>query len=106
MGCGSSDKKAEETTPKNTNAEGAASNGDHSVRKSQIKKTSFCKGWGYTRKISIAPSEAGVCEVIYVKERQTEVIATAQKQESHCEEVYNRVKTKLADAGFHCEESE
>ena len=65
-------------------------------------KVTNCTYPGDDRVIENRFAEGGGCEVLYTKNGETKTIATAQNELDYCQEVYERVSTKLSGAGFTC----
>ena len=54
------------------------------------------------RSISNIKIEGGGCEVQYVKNGETKIVATAASDQNYCTEVANRISGNLENAGYTC----
>ncbi|MCB9083145.1 MAG: hypothetical protein H6624_02315 [Bdellovibrionaceae bacterium] len=61
-----------------------------------------CKAPGDERQLEVVKPDGGGCEVHYTKFGTDKVVANAQNDISYCEEVFNRIKNRLVEAGFEC----
>lgn len=55
------------------------------------------------RKLSYMLLEGGGCAVNYSKFEEQAQVAKAAYDMTHCQKVYDRIKTRLLDAGFDCQ---
>ncbi|MCB0386158.1 MAG: hypothetical protein KDD43_12260 [Bdellovibrionales bacterium] len=61
-----------------------------------------CKATNDERQLEVVKPDGGGCEVHYTKFGTDKVVANAQNDVSYCEEVFNRIKSRLVEAGFEC----
>jgi hypothetical protein len=100
-GCKSKDKNPDTAQPAAAAAKGAAKE----VKKASAEATSSskveCKNGGDTRVLEVRGKDKG-CETAYTKAGQENVVGSSQNGTAHCEGIMNRIKDKLAAAGFTC----
>ncbi len=63
----------------------------------------ICKTAKETRELKVITTESKGCELHYSKFGKNSVVATSKKGTQHCDDVMNRIKTKLAEAKYSCE---
>jgi hypothetical protein len=81
----------------------AASEGKEPPEKSLDSiRSVFCRSGGETRKLVSEISEKS-CEVIYERNGEKTVAASAQNDPTHCEKVVDRIRGNLEKAGFKCQ---
>lgn len=73
-----------------------------SIATSSSDQSVTCVYGDNQRVIENRKSETGGCEVAYTKDNELKIIATAQNEVDHCQEVYDRVLNKLKNADFKC----
>lgn len=62
-----------------------------------------CKNKNDIRKITNSKVKSGGCAVDYTKFSETNQVAVAKYNMDHCLTVFDRIKSKLEDAGFSCD---
>lgn len=90
------EKKVTETKKK-----GAEAAGDTTTA-GTISDAVVCKAGKDERQIGKREREGGGCEVVYTKHGDTSVIADARNDVSYCDNVVDKIKTNLTNAGFTC----
>lgn len=67
------------------------------------KMTVTCTAGKDERQISKKMTDGGGCEVSYTKHGESNVIADAKNDSSYCDNVMDKIKTNLTNAGFNCQ---
>lgn len=107
----SSTKKAETTAPaEKPAAKAAATKETKATAKSAAKETTAAEGssvsvctYGEVKREIKINQAADKCTVEYVKDGNTQEIASGASQSSFCGEIADRVKNNLTTAGYKCE---
>ena len=88
-----------------SSSKGAPKSSEAAVKIADAKteRSIDCKIDGDTRTLELVTPESGGCAVRYTKFNNTNVAARAMNDMNYCEETYDRIKSRLEDAGFSCD---
>jgi hypothetical protein len=107
--CASYKKSDEATTAKNpapakaeTKAEAPAKSAPAAKPATTSAGAVVCKSKADERQLEVVKPQGGGCEVHYTKFGTDTIVANAQNDNSYCEEVLGRIKTRLTESGFEC----
>lgn len=109
VSCKSKDKAPEAAAPaasKTEAAKTAAKDAAKDAKKAVTDATSSstkveCKLKAETRTLEVRGKDKG-CETAYTKGGQENVVGSSQNGTAHCEGIMNKIKDKLAAAGYTC----
>jgi hypothetical protein len=103
VGCSSSQKS---TASDKAAAEVKAAEQKVEEKKAEVKKemaeAGSCVNGSDKRSLEISKTEKGGCELLYNKNGAANKIAEQASGTKHCEEVKERIESKLKSAGFSC----
>lgn len=107
VGCQSTPKKNGKTAETKTTKE-AVKHVEKSAEKHAEKAASDnaseveCSKGSDVRKLVVAATSNGGCEVQYTKQGSTSTVASAVNGSAHCDSVAGKIKNNLASAGYNC----
>jgi hypothetical protein len=105
FGCSSNAKKADAPAAEAPKAESATPVADKAAtpaaHTSATGPTVECANGKDVRNLEIKTVDKG-CELAYTKNGRTESVATSANGSKHCEEVKERIQTKLEASGYSC----
>lgn len=109
IGCASSQKSGEKSAENSKTTQSKMKKTSKKMKSSSSKMTADmtvdCSSGSDARKIEVAKSDSGGCQVLYTKFGNSSEIASAQSDPTYCEEVKDRVVSNLEGSGFKCKAS-
>lgn len=99
--CGSADKKEAKEEAQKVEAKADKAKKDMK-KKVQVSGDFSCQLGEDKRKLEVVKSESG-CALQYTKSGVSNEVASGGVGSEHCQNVANKIKGKLEEAGFKCE---
>ena len=100
--CATPNSNQSTSSPKSAPKKGTQSSKRAASTGSELKKSYECRASKDLRKVAFRQLKTGGCEIAYTKFGETQVVASAANDLSHCDEIYDRIRSKLEKAGFDC----
>ncbi len=97
VACAGPEKKTKESTASSASEASAEAN----EKKPPVASTVTCQNAHEKRVLTLQTAEKG-CEVVYERNGEKMVAASAKNDPTHCAKVIDRIRGNLEKAGFKC----